>query len=66
MNDFCVCTDYKILNENNRELFRWHPPYGWIISWVELTTEKGYTQVHKYGITARFCPMCGKKVDNNV
>lgn len=65
MVDFCDCKDYKTLKQTNKDLFKWNPPYGWVLSWVELTTEKGYTQVHKYGIAVRFCPMCGGKVKNN-
>jgi len=61
MEDFCDCDDYKALKNNNQDLFKWHPSYGWVLSWIELTNEKGYTQIHKYGITTNFCPMCGKK-----
>jgi len=63
MTDFCDCEDYKILKKTNKKLFKWNPPYGWVLSWIELTTEKGYTQVHKYGVSVGFCPMCGKKVE---
>jgi hypothetical protein len=62
MEDFCDCDNYKALKRNNKNLFQWHPPYGWVLSWMELTTERGYTQIHKYGIAANFCPMCGKEV----
>lgn len=64
MEDFCVCDDYITLKNSNRDLFKWHPSYGWVLSWIELTNEKGYTQIHKYGIAVNFCPMCGKKVKN--
>jgi hypothetical protein len=63
MDDFCDCKDYKKLKKTDKALFRWNPPYGWVLSWMELTTEKGYTQVHRYGISVRFCPMCGRKAN---
>jgi len=65
MNDFCSCEDYELLKRADKKLFKWNPPYGWVLSWMELTKEKGYTQIHRYGIPICFCPMCGKKVDNN-
>ena len=65
MEDFCDCKEYKKLKKTDKDLFRWNPPYGWVLSWMELTTEKGYTQVHRYGISVRFCPMCGRKVNSD-
>ena len=59
---FCSCKDWNELKENHDNVFKWNPPYGWIISWTELTEEGGYTQVHKYGIKIRHCPFCGKKL----
>lgn len=64
MEDFCECGNYKELQKGNKSLFQWHPPYGWVLSWIELTKEKGYTQIHKYGVPVEFCPMCGRKVNN--
>jgi len=58
--DFCACEDWNILKGQNRTLFVWDNRYGWIIRWVELTKEKGYSQAHAYGINIKFCPMCGK------
>jgi hypothetical protein len=65
MKDFCICKDYKTLKKNNRELFKWHPPYGWVLSWIELTKERGYTQIHRYAVPIKYCPMCGRKADND-
>jgi len=59
---FCDCEDAQMLDRNNRELFKTQDPYGWILSWIELTQEQGYTQVHRYGVKIKFCPMCGKKL----
>jgi hypothetical protein len=64
MPDFCTCDEWKNLKGNYPELFKWISPYGWIIEWKSLTDEKGYTQVHRYGIAISFCPMCGKKLIN--
>jgi hypothetical protein len=62
--EFCDCEDAQMLDRNNRELFKIQDPYGWVLSWIELTQEKGYTQVHRYGIKINYCPMCGKKIPN--
>ena len=64
MEDFCSCVGLKDLKENNTKLFKWDPTYGWVLHWIELTEEIGYTQVHNYGIPIAFCPMCGKKLKN--
>lgn len=60
MHTFCNCKDFINLQAQGRELFIEDSTYGWILSWIELTEEKGYTQVHRYGIPIKFCPMCGK------
>ena len=65
MKDFCDCDDYKLLKKADKELFKWNPPYGWVLSWMELTHNKGYTQVHRYGMKVRFCPMCGRKIEHS-
>jgi hypothetical protein len=61
MKNFCNCKDWKNLTESY-DLFEWEPPYGWVIKWIKLTEEKGYNQVHRYGIPIVYCPMCGKKL----
>lgn len=62
MNDFCDCEDWKSIKNNNSELFKYVPTYGWVLNWIELTKEKHHTQVHRYGVSIKFCPMCGKKL----
>jgi len=62
-NDGCICGDWKVLVDTY-ELIKWHPDYHWILSWLEITKEKGYNQVHRYGISIKYCPMCGKKLSN--
>lgn len=60
--NFCSCDDWLDLKKNNANLFQWDPSYGWVLYWVELTSEQGYTQVHRYAIPIEFCPMCGNKL----
>lgn len=49
--------DYSILSRD--------PTYGWVLSWIELTEEEGYTQIHKFGVSLKYCPMCGNPLKNN-
>jgi len=63
MKEFCDCEDWKAVRKN--ELFESNESNGWIIKWVELSDEGSHTQVHRYGISIDFCPMCGKKLDSS-
>ena len=63
----CNCQDWNTFLEHHPDLFIYDIDYGWILSWVELKNEKGYTQVSKYGISINYCPICGgalKEVEN--
>lgn len=62
MVDFCNCNDWDSLKNNNCNVFQWDLVYGWVLHWIELTNEEGYTQIHRYGVPIKFCPMCGKKL----
>lgn len=62
MNAFCTCEDWNLFYKGNHKIFIWDPAYGWVLNWVELTEDTGYTQVHRYGVPIRFCPMCGKEL----
>ena len=62
MKDFCSCDEWKNLKLNHKNLFRWLPEHGWVITWVELSNEKTHTQKHTYGLNINFCPMCGKRL----
>ena len=62
MNDFCECIEFKNVCENHSVLFKFDDSYGWIVKWIELTQEDGYTKVHNYGIPITYCPLCGKKL----
>ena len=62
MTEFCDCKSWEDLKSNNTNLFKWDPTYGWVLYWIELTEESGYTQIHHYGVPIAFCPMCGKQL----
>lgn len=64
MEEFCVCKDGINLKKNQNILFRWDSVYGWVLNWIEITEESGYSQVHRYGISIKYCPMCGKELKN--
>jgi hypothetical protein len=65
MREFCTCNDWLYLKGNHPELFKWETEYGygWILKWIELSKEKTHTQVHRYGISIKFCPMCGRELE---
>ena len=62
MHSFCDCEDFIKLLKQDRDVFVDDHIYGLVLLWLELTEEKGYTQVHRYGIPVSFCPMCGKRL----
>jgi hypothetical protein len=64
MKELCNCKDWKELKRNKANIFRWDPTYGWVLSWIELSDETSFTQVHRYGVSINFCPMCGKHLKN--
>jgi hypothetical protein len=64
MKEFCSCPDSLQLRESNRKIIIWDPAYGWVLNWIELTEERGYTQVHRYGVSISHCPMCGQRLKN--
>ena len=62
---FCDCDEWLNLKNSYPDLFIRDETYGWIIKWIELTKDKGYTKIHRYGLKIHFCPMCGKKLLDN-
>lgn len=60
--EFCNCKEWKEIKSQNSTIFQWDSTYGWVLHWIELTEERGYTQIHRYGTPISFCPMCGKKL----
>lgn len=59
------CDDWNNTVTNNPDLFREDPLYGWVLCWIELTEDGGYTQVHRYGTPIQYCPMCGRALNNS-
>ena len=55
--DLCTCNWKKYKN-----LIQEDPTYGWVLSWIELTEEEGYTKVHRFGLPIKYCPICGCKL----
>ena len=60
MTTHCNCNEFTNLRKQHKDVFVKDPTYGWVLSWIELTEEKGYTQVNRYGIPIVYCMMCGK------
>ena len=60
----CNCKDWEALKHGNSNVFQWDSTYGWVLHWIELTDETGFTQVHRYGVPIKFCPMCGACLKN--
>ena len=58
MKGLCKCEEVKDLIAN-KSIIKWDPVYGWVLYWLELTEEEGFTQVHRYGLSIKYCPMCG-------
>lgn len=61
MSEFC-CDEWKNLVESY-DLLTWEPPYGWLLKWIQISKERGYSQVHRYGIPIEYCPKCGTKLE---
>jgi len=64
MKDMCDCKDWDALKHGNSNVFQWDSTYGWVLHWIELTEDPGFTQVHRYGVSINFCPMCGSLLKN--
>lgn len=61
MLEYCDCKEWTNLIESY-DLLTWESPYGWLLKWIQITEEKGYSQIHRYGIPIKFCPYCGKEL----
>ncbi len=59
------CEDLKNLIESSPTVIKKDPDYGWVLCWIELTEDDGYTQVHRYGTPIKYCPMCGNALNNS-
>lgn len=60
--EFCDCRDWLSIEQSNPEIFKLYDSYGWVLSWVELTKEPGYTKINQYAVKISFCPFCGKNL----
>jgi len=60
--NFCTCEDGKDIIKKCPDIFKIHPSYGWVLFWIELVKEKGYTNVNKFALDIQYCPFCGKKL----
>lgn len=58
--DYCECGAWVELKSRHCKTFILDPSYGWLVCWIELLEEKGYTQVNRFGVPIKYCPMCGK------
>jgi hypothetical protein len=59
----CNCKDWEYLRNSHSGLFDFDVSKNkYCLNWMELTEEKGYTQVHRYGVYVSYCPMCGGKI----
>jgi len=61
---FCDCSAWKELISKHHKTFTYDSSYGWLVCWIELLEEKGYTQVNRFGVPINFCPMCGKRLSS--
>lgn len=59
---FCDCEEWSVISADHKDLFIRDRDDGWVLTWISLSEEKGYTQVSRYGIRISFCPFCGKKL----
>lgn len=65
MNKKFCCDEFENLVDNYPDLFRWMSEYNsYVLTWIELTKEKTHIQKHVYGLNIKFCPMCGKELEN--
>lgn len=62
---FCECDRWQFYVTNYYETFYWHHKAKmWYVRWVSLDEQKGHTQVSRYAIPMKFCPLCGGKLKN--
>jgi len=60
--NFCNCDDWDKLSKTNPSVFVHDEVYGWVISWLDLSTCNNRIVKSRYGIKIIFCPFCGKKL----
>jgi len=63
MKEFCTCSSWDRIKKDNPKTFFWDDVYGWLIVWIELTKERNHKKIHNYGLSIKYCPLCGKKLE---
>lgn len=61
----CSCERWSFYVKNYNEVFYWDAEFKkWYVRWVHLADQGGYTQVSRYAIPIKFCPLCGGRLIN--
>ena len=61
--EYCECEEWLYYIRNYYETFYWiDASKKWYVTWVHLSDQGGYTQVSRYAIPIKYCPLCGKKL----
>lgn len=64
MNYPCDCKDMRWMVDHNKVFVEENGT--WVLAWIELDkTEKGDTNIERFGIRIRYCNFCGKKIGQN-
>jgi len=66
MQSFCVCDDWEDIHHHHPSIFKKDSKYGWVISWTDFSTINGRTVKSTYGIKIKYCPLCGRKLNQEV
>jgi len=59
---YCDCNNANVAIKSKPDLITLDKEYGWVLSWINITEEKGYSQIHNYAIPIQYCPFCGKSL----
>lgn len=61
----CKCETWQYYTKNYSETFYWNVDTdSWYVGWVHLSTQDGFTQVSRYAIPIKHCPLCGGRLQN--
>lgn len=63
MPEFCTCPDWQEISQHHPDVFKLDDDYGWLISWTDFSVYKGRVLRSNYGVKIKFCPFCGRKLD---
>lgn len=60
MEEFCNCEEWKKYVRCYNDVFHYNDDIGkWYILWTHLFEQDGCTQVSRYALPIRNCPLCG-------